>query len=564
MIQHNGPISGVACSKSYVATAGYDNQVILWEASGRTPISRGLHDHLANRCEISPDERYLVSASSDYTARIWKLPEMRLITVLDGHTDDVESARFSPDGSKVATVSQDGKVRVFEKSGALLKEFCGHVGCTQSVAWSADGSRVISSGDDGTIRTWNLSLGREERRVQPEEVQTDAVLLAPSGVVFAGNDKGDVIRMEGDRVFRLRVHSSGVKNLCMNKEGTAIVSVSYDRKLVLIDVQKDLSVIKEMTLPSQAWARACAFLNEDTLVFGTFGSSYALLRLTTGEWDLSFIENTSCLNALHVEKDQVFSVGDAGVVRKGSHGSNPRIETREVVSEMGSLCNFLTKYNGRLICGGHLGKVFDAQTGREILSLQSPINKAIQAGPYLVLATYTGKLAICEESNGGSLKLVGEFKVLENAVKDLAIDGSLVFCAGAASDLALFDLKSLKRIGHRSGAHDNIINSCVSLGDQSFATVSRDLKLKIWKSLEEIVNLSTPFDHSIKCAAVSEDRRYIGAAAYDGRFSVFDRQAGSWSLLKRLSSSGISSLEFSEGSFFASSYDGWIYKVSLL
>ncbi|NJL23724.1 MAG: hypothetical protein HC902_00085 [Calothrix sp. SM1_5_4] len=95
MIQHNGPISGIACSPRFVATVGYDNQVILWESESKTAIARGLHDHLANRCEISHDERFLASASSDYTARLWELPHMRLVAVYNGHTDDVEWCVFS-------------------------------------------------------------------------------------------------------------------------------------------------------------------------------------------------------------------------------------------------------------------------------------------------------------------------------------------------------------------------------------------------------------------------------------------------------------------------------------
>ena len=70
-MHHSGPIAGVAAQGPWVATAGYDNRLILWDAVTRLPVARSTHDHLVNACDFSHDGRYLVSASSDYSARIW-------------------------------------------------------------------------------------------------------------------------------------------------------------------------------------------------------------------------------------------------------------------------------------------------------------------------------------------------------------------------------------------------------------------------------------------------------------------------------------------------------------
>jgi WD40 repeat protein len=82
MIEHTSPVSGIAAYEDkYVATAGYDNQVILWDQSTGSPINRVLHDHLANQCAFNPDGSLLVTSSSDYTARVWSVPELRLVAV---------------------------------------------------------------------------------------------------------------------------------------------------------------------------------------------------------------------------------------------------------------------------------------------------------------------------------------------------------------------------------------------------------------------------------------------------------------------------------------------------
>ncbi len=564
MIQHNGPISGVACSRQFIATAGYDNQLILWDAKTKMALARGLHDHLVNRCEFSPDENLLVSASSDYSARIWSVPEMRLLTVLNGHRDDVEMARFAPHGESVATVSQDGCLRVFDLSGRLKCELSDHKGCAQSLAWSSDGNRIVTSGDDGTIRTWNLMTGEQESIEQPETVQTDAVAICSDGVVFAGNDAGYIIRYKEGQVSKILAHRSGVKNLIINQNETAAISVSYDRDLALVDIQGDLNVIKKIALPAMVWARACAFKTDSHLIFGTFGSSYANLNLQTEEWDLSSVSSTDCLNAVLVDNESVIAVGDSGQVRKaGLKSFNSKIVPRESVSDMGSLCNFIVRFGARVVCGGHLGKIFDSHTGDELLALGQPINKAIQAGEYLVLATYSGEIAIVRETSKGVLELVSRQKILQNAVKDLAVEDNLVFCCGAAADIAIFSLKEMRLVGLKTEAHDNIVNSCVGLGHGRFATVSRDLKLKVWNGVENEESLQTPFDHSIKCVSASADFRYIGAAAYDGTMAIYDRESRTWPVFRRLTAAGVSSLSFAAESFWASAYDGNIYQVEL-
>src|SRR5262245_43173870 len=118
MIHHVSPISGVdALGDAYVATAGYDNQVILWDVRSKTAVARGCHDHLANQCRFSACGRFLASASSDTTARLWAMPSMRLLAVMGDHEDDVEMAVPCPDSRRVATASRDHRVRVFDFAG---------------------------------------------------------------------------------------------------------------------------------------------------------------------------------------------------------------------------------------------------------------------------------------------------------------------------------------------------------------------------------------------------------------------------------------------------------------
>ncbi|MDR0217536.1 MAG: hypothetical protein LBI71_01410 [Enterobacteriaceae bacterium] len=88
MITHHAPINGISAYRDkYVLTAGYDNQVILWDAKTQRPIACAMHDHLANQGIFSPDGNYAVTSSSDYSARLWTVPypagkHMSTLTIL--------------------------------------------------------------------------------------------------------------------------------------------------------------------------------------------------------------------------------------------------------------------------------------------------------------------------------------------------------------------------------------------------------------------------------------------------------------------------------------------------
>ena len=56
---------------------------------------------------ISPDGRWLVSTSFDYTAVLWSLDGFTERATLVGHDAAVNSAAFSPDGQFLATAGDD-------------------------------------------------------------------------------------------------------------------------------------------------------------------------------------------------------------------------------------------------------------------------------------------------------------------------------------------------------------------------------------------------------------------------------------------------------------------------
>lgn len=560
MIQHRSPISGVAAfADRWVATAGYDNQVILWDQATKSPSARSWHDHLANQCAFSPDGRHLLTSSSDYTARLWELPELKLVSVFAAQQDDVEMSAFHPSRPLVATASRDHRVRVYDFSGRLLETFEGHRADVISVEWARGADEVISSSDDGTIKRWSLLSRALVDDIDMEGVETDTIAISSDGTIFAGNDEGEIVVLQGGERRTISAHDAGVKRLVLAQNRGLLVSLSYDRTMRLWRVAADgsLDLADVAALPPDVWPRSCAFAGSSTLVFGTFGATYRWYDYARKMWEPGPIDSTYGINAVQVHDGAVLTVGDAGTVWK---------DGAEHV-QLGSLCNFLTPSDGLVFTGGQLGCAFDALSGRTMHQHRSPLNCGVRfvrdGVEHVVLGAYTGEGLVFQVPARGQPRHLTDLRLHANAIKGVAVSGELLFSVCADTGAAWHRLDTLERVALLPAAHERIANGCAGLGNGHFASVSRDLKLRLWDADRRATVVETPHTHSIKCVSASADGRYVATGSYDGRIAVYDRHGTVWSRVVRPTTAGISSLTLdpARAEFLASSYDGQVHRV---
>lgn len=561
MIRHTSPISGIASyADKYIATAGYDNRVILWDAKTNLPIAVGYHDHLANQCEFSKCGTFLVTSSSDYTTRLWHVPEMKLIAVCADHTDDVEYSTLHPVEAWIATASRDNKIRIFDFNGYLLNTIIGHTSDVISVQWLESSKHLVSSSDDGTIRVWDADSGREVEQLTNSGIQTDALAISPVGYIYAGDDEGNLHVITKHKKITIHAHQAGIKRIIFSSSINKLISLSYDRKACIFNVNQDgmLSLFKDFTLPNIIWARSCAFHGTNKIVFATFGDTYAIYDYEQGLWKLDNIHDTHGINAILVSESDIVTIGDAGELKINNITKN----------KLPSLCNFLTKNRDIIFTGGQSGEIFNAESGEVIYKHHSPLNCAanyrLNDTDYVVFGSYTGEAIILKLLTDRQSIFDRTILLHHNAIKSLAVQSNILFSVCATGACAWHSLANGQQLKFVENAHDKIANACVSLNERDFASISRDLHMRIWNGIDFTLRLksTTPHQHSIKCISKDTTSRYIATGSYNGEVAIYDNKISVWYTFKK-TTAGISSLCFNPTTcqFLAASYDGHIYSI---
>lgn len=134
---------------------------LTFEPFARPSIPAFKHGDRVVEITLSPDDRWVATASYDRTARIWDAKTGQPAGPPLVHPSGVESVRFHPSGRLLASGDQDGAVRLWSvPDGRLLHELKGHTRVVSGLAFTSNGRRLVSGSHDQTMRFWDPVEGR--------------------------------------------------------------------------------------------------------------------------------------------------------------------------------------------------------------------------------------------------------------------------------------------------------------------------------------------------------------------------------------------------------------------
>jgi len=163
---------------------------------------------------------------------------------LRGHTREVGSVAFSPDGKRLATGSYDGNAKLWNlTTGQEELHLPGTDGSVHQVTFSRDGQSLAVAANTQSARLWDLTTGQERTGFQPSAVGKGSfVTFSRDGQLLAsalGNDVKVWDLVAGKEWATLRGHTDQVNpGSSFAPQGTLLATGSYDCTVRLWDVDR--------------------------------------------------------------------------------------------------------------------------------------------------------------------------------------------------------------------------------------------------------------------------------------------------------------------------------------
>ncbi|HEX5837996.1 MAG TPA: hypothetical protein VFY26_09195 [Anaerolineales bacterium] len=427
----------------------------IWDAStGEKLIRLSGHTIQVRSAAFSPDGKHLATASADRTIKIWDASNGTELRTIYGHTDVLSIVAFSPDSQRIVSAGWDRQVKIWDAgTGEQLMTLLGHSDQLWSASFSPDGTRLVTSGSDRTARVWNLSPSRELLTVVNEPALPSPapawVAYSPDGTRLVTSNVNPTPQIwdiaTGQLLFNLEGHTAIVRGLAFSPDGSRIASASDDRTVKI--------------------------------------------------WDAETGRELSSLPARHTDI----------VVSVAFHPDGTRLAT-------GSFDN--------------TAKVWDAATGKDLLTLRGHTQMVVHVtfspdGRRLATAGFDGTASVWDAGTGKLLLLLSGH---ENAIRQVSFnsDGTQLVTASFDGTAKIWDAGTGKELMTLSGHSGLVFSAAFSPDDRFIATGSTDSTTKLWdvSTGREVLTLYSDAG-GVTNLAFSPDGTRLATANRDGTTRMY-------------------------------------------
>ncbi|CAI6371548.1 unnamed protein product [Macrosiphum euphorbiae] len=251
--QHNGPILAIKWNKNgnYILSAGVDKATIIWDSvSGRCKQKFAFHTAPAIDVDWKSNFSF-ASCSVDQIIHVCILGVDRPVKTFQGHTNEVNSIKWNPEGKLLASCSDDMTLKIWSMTqDTWVHDLQGHTKEIYSIKWSPTGPKtsnpnmnliLASASFDSTVRLWDVERGTCIKTLTKHNEPVYSVAFSPDGKFLASGGFDNYVHIWSTQSSQL-VHSykgtGGIFDVCWNSKGDKIGASATDGRVFVLDLRK--------------------------------------------------------------------------------------------------------------------------------------------------------------------------------------------------------------------------------------------------------------------------------------------------------------------------------------